>query len=641
MKQTMWKLKTKSVSVAILTVVLTTTTVFAQTTENRSRSTDLEAERIAVFPFVNTTDVEQWDTLGEATAQTIELTLRLSGQYDVAAVDDLERFNPYSPEGALVLSRIVAERRLDAAIIGRISALENGRVELQAAVYRSETGEIIGAETREAFGSFDILDAADELVVIASSAFLGYQINFGGVILKPSRPDVEYRVVLDGIEIGTNISSIPQVLTGTRTIEIVAVTAMGEKYVYTNDHSIRSGEAIVIDFNLPAVTSREQREIRASHDVATDLLGRPGEYIVAFDALRESRRLLMASSSPALDPYRQRQDALESIWRLEEEMYRLSPTDYMEEGRYELGGPEEMLPGTTAVTADYNRRTDELRVLEEKLLTERIERNGTSQVYLLHLLWTQALNEGDVERAEALLRDMVTTAESYELEATTFVEDEAAAWKAVSEDASVYGRRSRRPWPYLGLAVGLGGLGFGGYYIATDQVGTLLEKGDEYHDEYELSQSASQADHYREKAEETYDDAEFAEFVQWSSIAAGGLVTLISTWRIIHNRQAERSFLHDWVRERYGREIALADRLSSRGFLQEIGEREEAGSGDSVQILVLGPPGDVVHIEGRPRILPVLIEQPYGELFEIDRAPIAETDRQRIYTEPFSMVVVE
>lgn len=638
MKQCVNGKRINRLCLVVCIAALSVSSVAAQATKSGGVQ-GFEAERLAVLPFVNTTDVDQWDALGSAMADTIELTLRLSGQFDVAELDGIDPLDPYTPEGTVRLGRIADERRLDAAIIGRITSLRNGRVELQAAAYSAETGEIIGAETREAFGSFDILDAADELVVIATSAFLGYEAGFGGIIFEPSRPDVPYRVYIDGIDVGTNLASVPQVLTGRRTIEIAAITTQGEQYIYSADRSIRTGEAIEVEFSLPAVTSSEQREIRTSHDLAIELLGRPEQYLVAFEALQQSRQLLMASQSTSLDPLRDTQSLLESVWRLEEEMYRLGPDDYIGDEEYEIGQPTSVIAGTSAIVS-----TAADAQLAERMVRDRIIRNGSAHYYFLHLLWTEALAAAEWERSEALLDDMDALIETYDLPFESQLRRDRAEWRKAKNESAVYRRRSRRPWPYAGLAVGLGGIGFGTYSIVTDQIGQYESEGDDYYDEYQLATTGVEAERLREDAEDAYDDAEFAEFVQWTSLAVGGVVAALSTWRIIHNRRAERTFLADWATARYGQEISLSERVFSASFVESIGDATRIDDPDEdglVEILVIGPPGEVVHLNGQPRVFPFMTEQPIGETLASDRAPVVEADRTRIFVEEFSIIVLQ
>jgi len=597
-----------------------------------------DAERIAVVPFVNTTETEQWDALGRAMANTIELTLRLSGQFDVAEIPGSEQVNPYAADGPVVLRRIAEEQRLDAAIIGRISELENGRVELQAAAYSAVTGTIIGEETREAFGSFDILEAADELVILASSAFLGYRVDFGGIILQPSRGDVPYMVYIDGVPVGRSIASVPQVLTGQRTIEVAVVTSRGEQYVYSADRSIRPGEAIEIAIGLPAVTNAEQVQIGASHDLARNLLGQPEQYLTAFDALSASRQLLRESTSEALDPLRETQDELETLWQLDEELYRLRPDVYGPNGAYETGNPLSVMNGSATLAETYRESG------ESPEIRRRIMRNGAAQYHLLHLAWAASLGRAEWTQAEAILSDMETISDHYGLENDAAFRRDRTAWNMAKQEAETYSRRRRRPWPYIGLAAGLGGLGYGGYYLATDQVGGYTDKGDDYYDDYELATTGVEAVSLREKAEEQYDRAEDAEFVQWTSIAAGGVVAILSTWRIIANRRADETFLRDWAQENYGGEIALADRL----FSGEVSDRFEpvptdgrrGGEYDTSLVLVLGPAGEVVHVDDRPRVFPFLQEIERGSRLEADRPPMVDGDRTRIYEDPFALTVL-
>ncbi len=565
---------------------------------------EIRAERLAIVPFVNSTDTEQWDNLASAMTDTIELTLKLSGQFQTTDVGSSERFDPYAPDGPIKLRRLAENKRLDAAIIGRITPGSSGRVELQTAVYSSVSGEIVGAATREAFGAFDILDAADELVVLTATALLGYEVGFGGIILQPSRPDVPYRVFVDGRDVGTNITSLPQILTGRRTVEVAVLTSGGEQYVYSADRLIRTGEAVEVHFGLPVVTSTEQRKIRSGHTVAEELLGRPDQFAVASRALNESRSLLMNSTTDILEPLRERQRLLETAWQLEEELYRLRPGSFSSIKDYSPGNPfADVLRSKEILDSDTER-------IEGDAVRLRVIRNGAALYYFLHIARSAALARSDWETAEAILNDMEGVAEVFGIEEVTSWRQERTEWRRATTESAAYTRRGRRPWPYIGLAAGFGGAGYGGYLLATGESGDFTDKE--------------------------------AEIVQWSSIAVGGVVAILSTWRIFHNRRAADRYLFEFAGERYGQEIALSERIFSRRFVEssDLDSGKNPDISQPATVLVLGPPGEVVRVNGQPRVFPFLHEVAPGGSLDVDRAPVVDADRTRMYDGGFSVLVL-
>ncbi len=597
----------------------------------------IAGERLTVVPFVNSTDVRQWDNLAQAMTDSISLTLRLSGQFRIVQSPPGGEIDPYSPDGPLQLSRLVRELRLDAAIIGRITPLENDRVELEAAVYSRQSGTIIGAATREAFGAFDILDAADELVAVASSAFLGYNVQFGAIVLKPSRSDVPFKVMVDGIDVGRNVSSLPQILTGRRTIEIAVITSRGEQYVYSADRLIRPGEAIEVNFGLPAVTTEEQRRIDASHGIAEDLLGRPDRFQVAFEALAESSALLEDAMPDTVVRLKERQARLETLWRLEEEFHRIDPGTFAREGSYVPGEALQLL----RTSGDMIARNAPF--LGDDGVRSRIMRNGLAVYHLLHIARSAAFGEGDWERAAAILTDMEEVVSRYGLENSVQIDDEIQTWQRAQGDAEGYGRRSRRPWPYIGFVAGAGGVGFGGYMWAVDVIGGYNDQGDDYMAKADAAATQEEEDSYRDDARDEYDKADMAEIVQFTSLIGGGVLAVLSAWRIIHNRRADDRFLTEWATGRYGQEVTLAERIFSRRFQEAVAGGIEGNDLDvaETQVLVVGPSGTVAHVDGQPRVIPFIVDVDSGKTLGIDRPPVVDADRTRVYEGPYALLVLQ
>lgn len=589
------------------------------------------AERLAVVPFVNTTDVEQWDNLADAMSETIQLTLQLGGRYDIVVppADAVAGLDPYAAGGPADLSRLAESLRLDAAVIGRISSLANGRIELETSVWSNATGTIVGSERREAFGAFDIIDTADELVVLATSALLGYQVDFGAAILRPSRDDVDYRLTIDGYHIGNRVSSVPQILTGVRRFDVTVTVAGREQLVYSAERTVRPGEAIEVVFGLPQVTRRERQGIRTRHELARNLLGQPDQYRVAFEALSESRSLLAdARDNAALEPLRTEQQRLETVWQLDEEFARIDPAAVLapDDGRPTAEG---LLPGTTRIAADPGRAD----TMSEEV-ARRIARNGAAQYYLLRLAWLQALDDARWEDADAILGEMETVVDTFSLDGVrgAFAADRSS-YRTAREEGAQAAVRARRPWPYLGILLGLGGGGYGGYLLYNDEVGRLTAEADERYDAYQATSDPAEAERLRQESEDLYDEAELFEWIQWGSIAAGGLLTVVSAAVLVRNFRAGETYLRDWTRETYGRDIALASDAVDV-LLDPPGETE-------ARVVVLGPSRVIASRDGNPVSLPMTVTQPPGSPVDVGRPSVVPVDRTRLYGVGTWLAVVE
>jgi TolB-like protein len=549
--------------------------------ETGGETTRIRGERIAVLPFVNATGHGEFDEVARSLSDTLRLIVTWSGQYDVR---DMEPFDPFAPDGRATMSRRAQNSRIQAVVFGRLVEISGGRIELESAVYGSAQGRILGGDKRQAFGAFDLVEAADELLLATASALLGYQVELGALLLTPSREDVPYRVYIDGVSLGDNVRVVPQVLVGRRTVEVMIRSTAGEVPVYAADHLVRPGEALQVTFSLPAVTRREQREIMVRHSIAAGLLGDPGEYSWALEALSESRRLLSGAGPATLAAFQPEQERLETIWELEREFARLVPADFSRTaGRYEPGNPLPIMPVTDRVRRSS---TD-----DDRRVTERVRRNGYTQYYLTWLRWAEALAENDWPEAEKILADLETLDRTYGIGDQQDRQAVAQEYRQARGDAEELGIRRRRPWPYLALGAGLGAVGYGNYLFVTDEA---------------EGKSDSRA---RE-----------IERIQWGSMAVGGVVSVASIVRIVQNNRAGENALREWSLEQHGRMMEVARRAFHPDLPGEVG----------AYALLLGPRGEMVTIASRAESLPALIPVAEGRPLLTGRAPVLPEDETRL-----------
>ncbi|TVR70193.1 MAG: hypothetical protein EA427_06515 [Spirochaetaceae bacterium] len=552
----------------------------------------IRGSRIAVLPFVNATEVSEFDRIAESASDSIRLILHWSRQYDVR---EMPAFNPFEPDGRTSMARIARDQRIRTVLFGRIVEIPGGRIELESAVYGTEEGRILGGARKEAFGAFDLVEASDELVITTVSALLGYNVELGAIIFSPSRSDVPYRVYVDGIRVGDNVRALPQVLTGRRAVEIVLNTAQGEIPVYSRDHLVRPGEALAVAFDLPAVTQREQVEIMVRQGIALRLLGDPSDYGWAQAALGESRELLRRSDSAALEPLRAEQDVLEAAWRLDREFMHVQPELFARQsGRYEPGDPLPVLPET--------QRISRSPLSGDPRVAERVRRNGYAQYHLTWLRWGESLSHNEWDEASRILEDLAVLERQYGIGGQEHRVRVNREYGNALEEAESLARRRRRPWPYVTLGIGLGGIGFGTYMYATDEVD---------------NHSGS--------------DRDTARIVQWGSIAGGAVISIASIARIVRNNRAGETYLREWARETHGYLMDMASRvLGDPGF-----------PGPGATALVLGPVGEMTTIGTGIHRLPALVTGVEGEPLSTGRAPLVSGEAARLLSPGLTILTVE
>lgn len=570
----------------------------------------LEAESITVIPFVNDSGDPQWDSLASAMSGTIRLSIQLSGQFDYREV---EPFDPFEERGLLRLARTARENRIDAVVIGQIGREANGRISLTAAVYGNQQGRIIGEETREAFGDFDVLDAADELVLVSTSAILGYRVDYGAILLRPNRDDVPYQVYIDGNPVGESPAAVPQVLVGRRRVEISLVGRRGEQFVYSADRLVRPGEALDVVFDLPNVLIGTIDEITIHQQLAASLLGQYDDRDVAREALARSAGLLGPDASELRAEQATEQQILEIAWDLEEEFLGITPERYEPSGDYAGGDPFAFVAGS--------RERVERGDINDPRVLERIERNGAAHLSMLHLRWAQLLAEERWDDAYALLADMEAVETAFSLSRYLRVPPLRRSLEGALATYETYEARRARPWPYLTGGLGLGAAGYGGFLLATGAVDSKTDDADEIYERYNAATDPSEVSRLREEANDAYDEAELFEIVQWTSLAVGGVVAVASTIRVLRNRRAGEVYLRGWARERYGRLMDVA---------AQVFHGEDRGRDGTLPVLLLGPYEGVVTVGDRVDFLPVVVPAQPGEPLSVSRPRAAAEDASRL-----------
>lgn len=582
----------------------------------------LQVDSIAVIPFVNDSGDPRWDSLASSMASTIRLSLALSGQFDYRGVDP---FDPFSEQGAVQLARLAREERIDAIVIGRIVRESSGRLLLTSSVYGNTQGRIIGEESREAFDDLDVIDAADELVLVSTSAILGFRVDFGAILLRPDRADIPYRVYLDGNPIGETIAAIPQVLVGRRRIEISVETRRGEQFVYSTDRLVRPGEALEVSFSVPNIATGSVDEISMLHEIAASLLGQYSDIQIARDALRESAVMIPEDGAGAVQDRYLEQKTLELAWDLEEEFLALDPARYADGGDYLPGSPFHFVARSRDFLSSQEPTARDPRV------RERVQRNGAAHLLLLQLRWAQLLSQGRWDEAQALLDDMERVEDDFSLSRFVRVSQLRRSFDTAIATSETYDERRSRPWPYLTGGIGIGLASYGGYLLATDAVGNKINDAEDIHALYGAETDPAEVVRLREEANDAYDEAELFEALQWSSIAVGGVVAIVSAIRVFQNRRAGDVYLRDWARERYGRLMTVA----AQAF-----PGDERTRVTGFRVLVLGPYEETVGLDDRVDLLPFVSEAAIGERFSTSRSAVVTEDASRLMDGSSRLVVL-
>ncbi len=580
-------------------------------------------ERLAVQPFVNQTGQEQWDNLARSISDTLLLTLRLTERLTVR---DIGTFQPYDAAGREAMRVAAGESRLDAVLIGRIVLAENDRVRIEAEIYEPRSDQIVASEVRTAFGAFDVLDAADELVVAVAGGLTGYQVDFGALILKPDRTDVAFRVYLDGAFVGDNLIGIPQVLTGTRRIDITVVSRDREQLVYSADLTINPGEADDVTFSLPQVTRAEGDMIESRLRYAQQTYATTGAAETVQVALDEARGLLAGAGRDADDAKVAR---LQVLLNLEREFRTLDLRDYWDNETGFRAGTDVLSAALEAMDSPFADDPD---------VRAEIRRSALAHLYLLDICFGAALSESDWETSARIMDEMAHTRDRFQLGNEVLPEIRVAEFRQARETAEELRKRRRRPLPYLLTAIGAGGTGYGSWLFYSDAVGSVVDEADTLYRVYEVAGPDTVAA-ARNAAEDSYQEAEELEIVQWASIAGGAAILATGVALAVRNIRRSENSMRDWAENRYRRLMTVSTRILA--YLSEDRTDSRQVGVTEAELLILGPQSLVLLSGSVVDTPPLLVAVPPGSRLPISRPTVIPQDGLRTWESGLHMVVVE
>ena len=188
---------------------------------------------VLVVPAANETGDPTLDPIGSNVAQTISLTLRLLGDFEVrelppeAIPGDVIAGNPAA------LRRFADRQTMDYIVFGDVVTAGTG-IDISAAVWDRGQDRVTVTERSTADSLFDTFNVADELAQRFLTAFSGQRIAFGSIrIQRDGWPGGSYTVHIDNQNVGHNVTAVGNVLVGSRRVTILA------------DNGDRAGETLL------------------------------------------------------------------------------------------------------------------------------------------------------------------------------------------------------------------------------------------------------------------------------------------------------------------------------------------------------------------------------------------------------------
>lgn len=190
----------------------------------RSAPSATDSPRVAVLSPVNQSTSPQNDVVAASMAQTIRVTLRLLGEYELVS-PSLEEVPAI--EDVAALGSLADEVDLDFVVAGQLTDTIDGGLRFEIVVYDHAAGALTTQEEREAESIFDTFDVADSITGEIVSVLSGRRIVFGSIAISVTPPVGPWGVFVDGEFFGINAASISGIPAGERAVRVVTGAAAG------------------------------------------------------------------------------------------------------------------------------------------------------------------------------------------------------------------------------------------------------------------------------------------------------------------------------------------------------------------------------------------------------------------------------
>jgi hypothetical protein len=223
-----------------------------------SAQEDFFSTRIGVLAPVNTTEDERLEVLSDTMADTISLSLKLMKAYTVVDLEKADTVPDF--EGLYTIAR---RNRVDKIIFGETTQNDEGTIIFTLSIYDIIDDTIVATDVEQAEKMLETFEAADKAVAGVLESVSAQYIAFGEIALKNRGSTGIFEVFIDGISVGRNPESVPNVLEGKRTVTITQTRPFGDYLVHEETVRVQENRSNTVVFSVPGLTEEETTSFEA------------------------------------------------------------------------------------------------------------------------------------------------------------------------------------------------------------------------------------------------------------------------------------------------------------------------------------------------------------------------------------------
>jgi len=211
---------------------------------------------VAIPGFTNKTDDSSFDTPSTTATESLDLTIRLLGSYEIVSSESA----PPTAADKDLLAWCETES-VDYVLYGSVSALKGDAQEYALAVFDRAKGKTTIRKTAKGASVLDVFSCADTLTFAVIDAIAGRHVGFGSIAFEVANPDASEGkavVAIDGVKITEGFGQIDRVVEGSHLVSIKQMREKGEREIFLSEIEVTEGETTTVTVEIPDETTRSR-----------------------------------------------------------------------------------------------------------------------------------------------------------------------------------------------------------------------------------------------------------------------------------------------------------------------------------------------------------------------------------------------
>ena len=213
---------------------------------------------VVIAGFANKTGDPSFDTPSTTATDSLALTIRLLGSYEIVASESAP------PTGAdKELLAWCETESVDYVLYGSITAPKGGAQAYDLAVFDREKGKTTIRKTAKGSSIFDVFSCADTLTFAVIDAIAGRHVGFGSIafeIANPEQSEGAAIISLDGTKIAEGFGKIECVVEGNHLVSVKQIHDKVTREIFLAEIEVAEGETATVIVEIPIETMRSQSQ---------------------------------------------------------------------------------------------------------------------------------------------------------------------------------------------------------------------------------------------------------------------------------------------------------------------------------------------------------------------------------------------